>query len=91
MATDEPVAKKPKIEGTEEEAAEEDSKEIAVHKTKDGESFFELSTTRRVTVRAFKGRGLIDIREVSRCYSNFSLEGMAFYCSCACIRSCVLT
>ena len=32
----------------------------------EGEAYFELSKTRRVTVRAFKGRVLVDFREVSR-------------------------
>jgi hypothetical protein len=35
-----------------------------VQRNSDGEAFFELSHTRRVSVRKFKGKTLLDIREV---------------------------
>lgn len=34
-------------------------------KDKNGDTYFEISSKRRCTVRSFKGRTLIDIREVS--------------------------
>ena len=72
MSCEAPMPKKPKLEA--EEAAEDDAEEEeegeapALHqaeKNDDGDSFFALSNTRRCTVRSYRGKTLIDIREVS--------------------------
>jgi hypothetical protein len=41
-----------------------DGEKVEVHRNSDGEAFFELSSTRRISVRKFKGTTLVDIREV---------------------------
>jgi hypothetical protein len=77
MATEEPKQKKIKRTSHEvEEEEEEERTEVATYPTdapdfsstirinEEGDSFFELSKTRRVTVRQFKGTTLVDIREV---------------------------
>lgn len=51
---------------------------VAAQRNANGEAFFYLSKTRRVTVRQFKGKTLVDIREVrttmSLCAVSFCIE-----------------
>jgi len=56
----------------EDEEGEEESKNLSaasvqeptIHKNQDGDSYFDLSSKKRLTVRSWKGSLLIDIREV---------------------------
>jgi Transcriptional Coactivator p15 (PC4) len=54
---------KDKVE--EPEFEQESPAELKVHKNGDGESFLDLSPMRRVTVRMYRRKVLVDIREVS--------------------------
>ena len=56
--TKEPVAKKAKIEGKEDE-----KDDLSFEENENGEKYVELSHKKRLTVREYKGSVLIDIRE----------------------------
>ncbi|KAM0753011.1 PC4-domain-containing protein [Meredithblackwellia eburnea MCA 4105] len=67
-----PKTKKSKLkksDSSDEDDQQHEQKQLAkpvggpLSKNDDGDSFLELSNTRRVTVRSFKGNVLIDIRE----------------------------
>jgi hypothetical protein len=47
-----------------EEDEEEDEEQLQMQRNENGESFCDLSRTRRLTVRKFKSAVLVDIREV---------------------------
>ena len=41
-----------------------DGQKVELQRNSDGDAFFELSSNRRISVRKFKGKTLVDIREV---------------------------
>jgi hypothetical protein len=41
-----------------------DGQDVELQRNSDGDAFFELSSSRRISVRKFKGTTLVDIREV---------------------------
>lgn len=51
----------------EEDDSAEDVKSVVALRNDNGEAYFELSPSRRLTIRSFKGRSLVDIREVCCC------------------------
>lgn len=60
-------------EDDERDHGKKDDKDV-VKKNAQGEAYFELAKTRRVTVRSFKGAKLIDIREVRLKFQDFILQ-----------------
>lgn len=51
----------------EEEASDDDEAAVKMNRNDEGDAYVELSSKRRMTVRTFKKKVLVDIREVSRC------------------------
>ncbi|WVO22265.1 uncharacterized protein IAS62_003595 [Cryptococcus decagattii] len=67
----EPQAKKAKAS---EEIAESSGESVGIENNDDGEEFFKLSEYRRLTVRTFKGKTLVDIREMYKDKSSGALK-----------------
>ncbi|KGB74587.2 hypothetical protein CNBG_0425 [Cryptococcus deuterogattii R265] len=67
----EPKSKKAKAS---EEIAELSRESVEIENNDDGEEFFKLSEYRRLTVRTFKGKTLVDIREMYKDKSSGALK-----------------
>lgn len=67
---EEPKAKRPKVEKVANEEEQDDDEDetpstnTTLERNDDGDAFVELSPKRRCTVRQWKGKVLVDIREV---------------------------